>query len=373
MSTALRVFVVVPDGTPTTAHRATVAILPHLPLLNVEPVVCFLGDGPLCGFCRDDLGVETMLVPATGRLGGLRAVELVLRGARAGLVHAVSERTHLLASRAARRVGLRAVWSQYEVPAFGTLRALRAALAPARAVLAASVSIERSQRRFNPRRVPVERVPPGVTLSDEPGGDRRVHARASLGVGPDEIAVGWMAGPDPAAEAEVALRGVASLYHAREAARLIVIPCPAAPANKGLKDSLRPLATSLGIAHRVSVAPPHEGSGASPVLAALDIALDVRAATDPVALAPIEALAAGVPVVAADHEPVREAVEHGRTGLLVPADDPEAVAAALLTLADDPARRARIAADAWETARERHDAAAVAARVAAIYRKAVQA
>lgn len=373
MSAALRVFVVLPDGSPAAAHRATVEILSHLPRHDVEPIVCFLGEGPLCGFCRDDLGVETVLVPVKGRRGALQAVEPVLRGARAGLVHSISARVHLLAGKAARRVGLRAVWSQFETPDFGTIRALRAALRPARAVLAASGAIERRQHRFNPRRVPVEKVAPGVTLYAEPGGGRREFARASLGVVPGEVAVGWMAGRAPAAERDLALHAVATLCHARPAARLIVIPCPAAPANKGLKDSLRPLATSLGIAHRISVSPPHEMHGASPVLAALDIALDVRADGDPVALAPIEALAAGVPVVATDREPVREVVAHGRAGLLVPPGDAEAAAAALLTLADDPDLRARYAAQAWESALRDHDAAAVAARVAAIYRRAVQA
>ncbi len=373
MSTALRVFVAVPDGSPTVAHRSVVGILPHLPQHNVEPVVCFLGDGPLCGFCRDDLGIETVLVPAAGRRGALRAIEFVLRGAQAGLVHSISAATHLMVGKAARRAGVRAVWSQFEEPSFGTLRAVRAALAPARAVLAASSTIERRQHRFNPRRIPIARVGPGVTTEDDPDGARRHLARGSLGIAPEEIAVGWMAGRDPAAERDVALRAFASLGHARAQARLIVIPCPASPLNKGLKESLRPLATALGIAQRVSVSPPHETSGASPVLAALDIALDVRAGGDPIALAPVEALAAGVPVVAADREPIRDVVEHGRTGLLVPPQDPEALAAALLTLADDAERRARFAADAREAARRDHDAAGVAAQVAAIYRKAVAA
>lgn len=371
MSAALRVFMVVPDGSPTAANRATVEILPHLPRHDVEPVVCFLGEGPLCGFCRDDLGVETVLVPTAGRRGARQAVELVMRGARAGLVHSISGGAHLVAARAARRAGLRSVWSQYEEPSFRAPRAVRAALAPARGILAASSSIERGQHRFNPRHIPIVRVAPGVARQDEPGGRRRGHARASLGIGPDEIAVGWLAGREPAGERLVALRAVASLVHARPLARLIVIPCPAAPLNAGLKDSLRPLATSLGIAHRISVSPPHEGSGATPVLAALDIALDVQAGGDPVALAPVEALAAGVPVVAADHEPMRDIVEPGRNGLLVPPGDHEAFATALMTLADDTDLRARFAVNAWESALLHHDAATVAAQVAAIYRKAV--
>jgi glycosyltransferase involved in cell wall biosynthesis len=373
VSSALRVFVVVPDGTPTAAHRSTVEILSHLPPHNVEPVVCFLGDGPLCAVCRDDLGVETILVPTAGRSGSRGAVELVMRGARAGLVHSVSAGAHLVAGRAARRLGLRTVWSQFDVPAFATLRALRAALTPARAVLAASALIEERQHRFNPRRTPIALVPPGVQRSGVPGGRHRERARAALGIGPEELVIGWLAGRDPSAEREVALRAVASVCHARPQARLIVVPTPGSPLNRGLEESLRPLASSLGIAPRLSVAPPHEGSGPPPVLAALDVALYPQAGTDPVGLGPIEAQAAGVPVVAADREPIREWVAHERTGLLVPPGDHEAFALALLALADDFDRRAQYAVDAWEAALRRHDGAAVATQVAAIYRKAAEA
>jgi glycosyltransferase involved in cell wall biosynthesis len=371
VSAALRVFVVVPDGSATAAHRSTVEILAHLPPHNVEPVVCFLGDGPLCAVCRDDLGVETILVPTAGGSGGGGAVELVMRGARAGLVHSVSAATHLLASKAARRIGLRTVWSQFDAPAFGTLRAVRAALAPARAVLAASTLIETRQHRFNPRRTPIALVRPGVRRQGVPGGRHREHARASLGIGPEELAVGWLAGGDPSAEREVVLRAVASVCHARPQARLIVVPDPGSPLSRGLEETLRPLASALGIAARMSVAPLHEQAGPPPVLAALDLALYAPAGPDPVGLAPIEAQAAGVPVVAADRAPIRECVAHGRTGLLVPPGDHEAFALALLALADDFDRRAQYAVDAWEAALRHHDAAVVAAQVAAIYRKAV--
>jgi glycosyltransferase involved in cell wall biosynthesis len=53
----------------------------------------------------------------------------------------------------------------------------------------------------------------------------------------------------------------------------------------------------------------------------------------------LEAMAAGVPVVASDVGGVSELVEHGVTGLLVPPRDPDALAAALRRLLDDPQSR----------------------------------
>ncbi len=47
----------------------------------------------------------------------------------------------------------------------------------------------------------------------------------------------------------------------------------------------------------------------------------------------MEALAAGLPIVASDVEPLREVLENGRWGKLVPAGDPAALAEALVTAA----------------------------------------
>jgi glycosyltransferase involved in cell wall biosynthesis len=67
-------------------------------------------------------------------------------------------------------------------------------------------------------------------------------------------------------------------------------------------------------------------------------------------LAVIEAMAAGLAVVATDVGSVAEAVEHGLTGLLVPARDERKLTSALLALAQDPARRKRMGAAACNRA-----------------------
>lgn len=61
-------------------------------------------------------------------------------------------------------------------------------------------------------------------------------------------------------------------------------------------------------------------------------------------VAALEAMAAARPVVASRVGGLREAVDPGVTGLLVPPDDPAALATALGTLASDPARRERFGA-----------------------------
>ena len=70
-------------------------------------------------------------------------------------------------------------------------------------------------------------------------------------------------------------------------------------------------------------------------------------------VAVIEAQAAGVPVVATPVGGIRETVVDGETGLLVPPRDPEALAAAIRRLLDDPALARRLAEEARRRVRER--------------------
>jgi glycosyltransferase involved in cell wall biosynthesis len=72
-------------------------------------------------------------------------------------------------------------------------------------------------------------------------------------------------------------------------------------------------------------------------------------------MAVLEAAGRGVPVVAAAVGGIPELVEHGRTGLLVPPGDPEALAGAVNRLVGRPEEAARLGAAAWARVRERHD------------------
>lgn len=80
-----------------------------------------------------------------------------------------------------------------------------------------------------------------------------------------------------------------------------------------------------------------------------------------------EAMACGVPVVASDLVGLREIVQHGETGLLVPVDNAEATAAAILSLLDDDMLRGRIVSQALNFVRREGDYAAQMAKVAACY------
>ncbi|MEV7873752.1 glycosyltransferase family 4 protein [Microbacterium sp. NPDC089188] len=65
-------------------------------------------------------------------------------------------------------------------------------------------------------------------------------------------------------------------------------------------------------------------------------ALVVPSRAEPFGTVAAEGLAAGVPVVVSDVQGLVEIVTDGEDGLVVPPDDPDALASALRTLADDP-------------------------------------
>jgi hypothetical protein len=81
-----------------------------------------------------------------------------------------------------------------------------------------------------------------------------------------------------------------------------------------------------------------------------------------------QAMAVGRPVVTADTPGVREVIRHEQNGLLVPAGDADALAAALRRLAADPGLRARLGAAARATYLRAGTPAAAAAPLAAALR-----
>jgi glycosyltransferase involved in cell wall biosynthesis len=114
---------------------------------------------------------------------------------------------------------------------------------------------------------------------------------------------------------------------------------------------IRGLAAALGVEHRVRML--GFRTDTADILASVDAVAVPSTRPDPLPNSAIEALAAGRPVVAANHGGLPEIVRDRSTGLLVRPNDPAALARALRELADDPERRARMGAAAAEDARER--------------------
>jgi glycosyltransferase involved in cell wall biosynthesis len=86
----------------------------------------------------------------------------------------------------------------------------------------------------------------------------------------------------------------------------------------------------------------------------------------------LEAAACGRPMIATDVPGCREIVSPGETGLLVPYDDPPALARAIETLAASPELRARYGAAARRLAVARFSAEAIGRQTVDLYRQLVE-
>ena len=92
------------------------------------------------------------------------------------------------------------------------------------------------------------------------------------------------------------------------------------------------------------------------------------ARSEPFGLSIVEAMAAGVAIVAAASEGALEIVEDGLSGKLVPVDDPESLAEAINNLLDDPLERSRLGRNA-QLAAQRFSLARMASDTEQVYRE----
>jgi glycosyltransferase involved in cell wall biosynthesis len=87
----------------------------------------------------------------------------------------------------------------------------------------------------------------------------------------------------------------------------------------------------------------------------------------------LEAMATGLPVVATDVDGVREVITDGREGMLVPSRNAQALAAAVIDLAGNGARREGLGARGAQTVRERFTLEGMIEQTVSVYSRAIAA
>jgi glycosyltransferase involved in cell wall biosynthesis len=129
------------------------------------------------------------------------------------------------------------------------------------------------------------------------------------------------------------------------------------------------LAEELGVADRFEWRGQVDRAGKLALLGEIDIFALPAPHPEAKGLSVIEALAAGVPVVAANHGTFPELLDGEQAGLLHAPGDPPDLARAIATLADDPACAAALGRHGHALTRTRHSAAAMAAGHEAVYER----
>jgi len=109
------------------------------------------------------------------------------------------------------------------------------------------------------------------------------------------------------------------------------------------------------------------------LLPAFDLLVVPSVAREGFSLAAIEAMDAGIPVVASRVGGLPEVVDEGRTGILVPPDDPAALAGAVMALLDRPERRRLLGAEGRRQVESRFRAEAMGRRIESLYEEAIHA
>ncbi len=103
-----------------------------------------------------------------------------------------------------------------------------------------------------------------------------------------------------------------------------------------------------------------------PYLAAMDV-FALPSLWEGMPRAMMEAMAAGIPVVGTNVSGIRDLIEDGVTGLLVPAGDASSLAEAIMSMLADPIRAREYGEAARRRVQERHSASASALRHAELY------
>lgn len=137
------------------------------------------------------------------------------------------------------------------------------------------------------------------------------------------------------------------------------------------RPRLQRLADELDITGRVRFLGALPRADLPRLYCSVDLLVATSYASETFGISLVEAQACGVPVVASRFGGFPEVVDEGRTGVLVPPQDPPALAAAVASLLHNPARRAALAAAAPAWAAQ-YFWPAVVDRVEAAYRAAIR-
>ncbi len=190
----------------------------------------------------------------------------------------------------------------------------------------------------------IEVIPDGIQLPRElPNAELRARVRAQWGFGEHDFLIGHSGGTAPEKGQDIAIEALRLLEESVPRARL-VLAGEFCDGELGLPKSKAQL-----LEGRVRLLRPIENP--ADFFAGLDL-LAMPSKAEGLGSSALLAMANGVPVVATRVGGLPEVVEDERTGWLVPADSPPALADAIVAAASDRARLRTLGLQARERARQ---------------------
>jgi glycosyltransferase involved in cell wall biosynthesis len=208
-------------------------------------------------------------------------------------------------------------------------------------------------------------VPTGIDIARFVPGDR-AGARLALDLPLNACIVGIVATLRSWKGHRYLLEAFARLRNSHAAALYLVIV-----GDGPQKEAIRAMIAELGIADSVSM--PGNQSQVTAWLQAMDIFCLPSYANEGVPQALMQAMSCGLPVVSTPVGSIAEIVDNEVNGLLVAAQDVDALYTAILRLVDDLALRARLGAAARKTAQARFAEAKMLERMERVFGDVVSA
>jgi len=363
----------------------------HVDPSRYRPVFCSLGDesSALADRLRErDVPIEMLPLRPGLRPEGVWRLRSIMRRHGVKVVHAVNPRPLLYAGLAARLSGVRSTVGSLSafacqmpdrdykfLPADlvtrGRRQALRNQLACSlmRHVVAVSDDLGERFCRFTADstgfgyaalRRRMRAIAYGIDLAPYRAvtAEQVAALRAHLGAGADTVIVGSVGRLVEQKDYPTQLRAFALAV--REEPRLRMVLAGDGP----LRAEVEALIAELGIADSVVLL--GHWTRVPELLRALDVFI-LASKFEPYGVAILEAKCAGTAIVATRVNEIPKIIEDGVTGLIVPAETPDAMAAAFVRLARDAAFRRGLGSAALADAERRHSIEAVATAYQTLY------
>ena len=277
------------------------------------------------------------------RLGSIRTLRDRLRNQRFDIVHAHDGKAQSISFRASiglpvRRVAIRQVAF---TPRHPLIHRWKYSLT-CHGVIALSQSVRQVLIAAGVPESHFEVILPGIEMPKElPDFDIRAEARTRWGFSNDEFVIGHAAAFTREKGQDVALRAALLLAPRLPRARMLL-------AGDGPQRSRPPM---IELARQTSgiVQLPGFVEDLNPFYAALDLYI-MPSRSEAWGLTALRAMSYRLPVIASNVGGLPEAIEHGKSGWLVPPDSPEALADAIVDAASDPANLCAFGLNARERA-----------------------
>ncbi|MBN2581565.1 MAG: glycosyltransferase [Planctomycetes bacterium] len=349
-----------PEVDPGGAERVVLMLARHLPRERFDVSVAALDGRGALGAALREAGCPVYDLGGRGcySVGSLPAFCRLVRTVRPDIVHSHLFRAHLAAAWSGCRKHTRAVvMTEHQAdPRRWAMWLLRRAARRADALTAVSEGVRSHliARGFSPESVLM--LPNGIET--QPLAEAQPACRATLSL-PDDARMLLFAGRLTRQKGlDVLLAALSSLAADYPSLRLVV-------AGDGEdRPALTALAARLGLAQRVVFLGRRDDVPS--LMKAADVVV-LPSRWEGLSLVLLEAMAAGRPVVATRVEGQTETIDHGRTGLLVESESPEAMAAAICRVLDDTALAARMSEAAAAQVLQHFTATAMASRYADLY------